>query len=249
MGKVILFASGKGGVGKSTICANIAACLSVKNKKVLVLDGDLRLRNLDIYLGLCDEGLFDMQDIYLKNCETDKAVITHPMYPNLDFIPGPGKLSVDSRDLIQFMASFALEQSRNKYDFVFIDCPSGIDYEITSLLNPEMMLLLIANPDAASIRDAEKTAIEAYIKKVKARLIINKVIPSLMVKGFAPNVDDVIDKSCVQLIGLVPYDLRITANAPNGILIKSMRKTKTLTALENISSRLCGEDVPVIQLK
>lgn len=248
LGKVFLVASGKGGVGKSTICANLAACLSARGKKVLILDGDLRLRNLDIYLGLCNEGLFDIQDLYLNNCDVEKAIIKHPVYSGIDFIPGPGKLTVDTCELSGFISEFALEQGKDRYDFVFIDCPSGIDGEISAFMKPDILLLLIANPDAASIRDAEKISISAYGNKIKARLIVNKVIPSLIIKGLAPNIDDVIDRSCVQLIGIIPYDLRITANAPNGILLKSMRKSKSLTAFDNIAARLCGEDIPVIIL-
>jgi len=237
-------ASGKGGVGKTTLCANIAACLAGFGKKVLLMDADIRLRNLDICLGLCNVGLFDIQDLCLGRCDHQRAVVTHELYPNLHFIPGPGRLTVPADDLMGFVSEYAVKQSA-EYDFVFIDCPSGIEDNLMKVFRREALMLLVATPDAASVRDAERTAEIAYSKGVDSRLIVNRIRPALMKKGLAPNVDDIIDNSCVQLIGIVPEDIRITVNAPNGILLRQLRKARSLRAVENIANRLCGNSVPL----
>ena len=244
MGKVILMASGKGGVGKTTLCANIAACLAGLGKKVLLMDADIRLRNLDICLGLCNAGLFDIQDLCLGRCDHQRAVVVHELYPNLHFIPGPGRLTLSADDLMAFVGEYAVKQTAD-YDFVFIDCPSGIEDNLMKVFRKEALMLLVANPDAASVRDAERTAEIAYAKGLDARLVVNRIRPALMKKGLAPNVDDIIDNSCVQLIGIVPEDIRITVNAPNGILLRQLRKARSLRAVENIANRLCGNSVPL----
>ncbi len=248
MGKVILMASGKGGVGKTTLCANIAACLAGFGKKVLLLDADIRLRNLDICLGLCNAGLFDIQDLCLGRCDHETAVVVHELYPHLHFVPGPGRLTVSPDDLMDFIGKYATEQAKD-YDFVFIDCPSGIEDSLIKIFHPGVFMLLVANPDAASVRDAERTAEIAYAKKVESRLIVNRIRPALMKKGQAPDVDDIIDNSCVRLIGIVPEDIRITVNAPNGVLLRQLRKARSLRAVENIAMRLCGEQVPLYIFK
>lgn len=248
MGKIILFASGKGGVGKSTLCANIAACLAESRKRVLLIDTDLRLRNLDIYLGLCNEGLFDVQDLCLGRCEPEKAILRHPDYPSLSFIPGPARLSVHPETISSYLADYA-EKAAENYDFVFFDCPSGIEDTMLPFFRRHNMLLLVATPDNASIRDAERIAEVAYQKKMEARLVVNRIRPSLIKKGIVPDVDDVIDGSTVRLLGIVPEDLRIAVNSNSGILLPQMRRSRALTAMENIAGRLCGKEIPLYLFK
>ncbi len=248
MKKIILVASGKGGVGKSTLCSNIAACLSENGKKVLLIDGDLRLRNLDIYLGLSESVIFDIQDVCLGHCSFDKAVINHPDFRGIDFIAAPGKTITRITDLYGFIAGLAKEKS-DDYDFVFIDCPAGSDENMFALFGTDSFLLLVANPDKASVRDASAIAAAAYLHNIDSRLVVNRIRPDLMKKNLVPDVDDVIDGASVQLIGIVPEDIRITVNAQNGVLLPSLRKARSHTAINNISKRLCGEDVPLYIFK
>lgn len=248
MKKIILVASGKGGVGKSTLCANIAACLSENGKKVLLIDGDLRLRNLDIYLGLSEAVIFDIQDICLGHCSFERAVIPHPIFSGIDFIAGPGKTLTSTATIFKFIAELAKEKS-DAYDFVFIDCPAGLDDGMLALFGSDSFMLIVANPDKPSVRDSSALATIAYSYDVESRLIVNRIRPDLMKKGLVPNVDDVIDGSAVQLIGIVPEDIRITVNAQNGVLLPSLRKARSHTAINNISKRLCDEDVPLYIFK
>lgn len=243
MHNIFLIASGKGGVGKTTVTANIAACLDKLNKKVLLIDADLRLKNLDLVLGLQNETIFDIQDIFLERVSVEKVLLTHPIHNNLFFIPGPLKLTSDVGELFSFIINLAISQSRN-YDFILIDCPSGIGASLEKMATDIVKMIIIATPDLPSVRDAEKTAELAYAKSVSdIMLIINRVRPNLIKKGLAPNIDTIIDHTSVRLLGLIPEDMRIIIKANEGVLVSDLKKSRAKTAFLNIAARLCGNEV------
>jgi septum site-determining protein MinD len=243
MGNIILIASGKGGVGKTTVTANIAACLDNLNKKVLLIDADLRLKNLDILLGLSEITVFDIEDLFLKRCPFEKALINHPIHNNLFFISGPLGLSSDINLLYNFIINLALSQEKN-FDYILIDCPSGIGSALEVMAQKTVKMAVIATPDLPSIRDAEKTAELAYRKKLSdVRLIVNRIRPSLIKRGLAPDIDSIIDSTSIRLLGLIPEDIRIIINANAGVLLADLKKSRAKRAFENIASRIEGNDV------
>ncbi|MDF2686646.1 MAG: minD, partial [Clostridia bacterium] len=235
--------SGKGGVGKTTVTANIAACLDKLNKKVLLIDADLRLKNLDIILGLSEKTVFDIEDLFLNRCSFEKTLINHPLHNNLFFISGPLKLSSDISLLFNFIINLANLQVKN-FDYILIDCPSGIGVALEEMAKNTVKMIVVATPDLPSVRDAEKTAELAYRKKLfDVRLIVNRIRPNLIRRGLAPDIDNIIDSTSIRLLGLIPEDVRVIINANKGILLTDLKKSRAKTAFENIAARIDGNDV------
>ena len=148
MGKVILFASGKGGVGKTTITAGVGFAFAQSGKKVLLLDADLRLRNLDLVLGAQDKAIFDVQDIFYGRCEEERAILASNTHPGLFFLSAPLELTASSGDIFSFILKFALEKSK-KYDYVLIDCPAGLGEDMENLFTRKVKLVCVATAPAA----------------------------------------------------------------------------------------------------
>lgn len=246
MGQIYLVASGKGGVGKTTVTANIAACLAKSGNRVLCFDGDLYLKNLDILMNKQDESVFDIQDMYLSRCDFDKAVLEHEEIKGLFFVPAPSLVEEDAGEIYSYMMKLAVEISEN-YDFIFIDCPAGLS-AVKTLMTPDAVLLVVATPDLPSVRGAEKIAEIAYAKGARARLIVNKVRPDMIKKKLAPNIDEIIDDTTVRLIGLIPDDKTVLSAAAKGSVLCLEKKSDAEKAVENISARLCGATVPLMKL-
>ncbi len=246
MGQIYLVASGKGGVGKTTVTANIAACLAKSGNRVLCFDGDIYLKNLDILMNKQDESVFDIQDMYLSRCDFDKAVLEHEEIKGLFFVPAPSLVEEDAGEIYSYMMKLAVEISEN-YDFIFIDCPAGLS-AVKTLMTPDAVLLVVATPDLPSVRGAEKIAEIAYVKGARARLIVNKVRPDMIKKKLAPNIDEIIDDTTVRLIGLIPDDKTVLSAAAKGSVLCLEKKSDAEKAVENISARLCGATVPLMKL-
>ena len=246
MGQIYLVASGKGGVGKTTVTANIAACLAKSGNRVLCFDGDIYLKNLDILMNKQDESVFDIQDMYLSRCDFDKAVLEHEEIKGLSFVPAPSLVEEDAGEIYSYMMKLAVEISEN-YDFIFIDCPAGLS-AVKTLMTPDAVLLVVATPDLPSVRGAEKIAEIAYAKGARARLIVNKVRPDMIKKKLAPNIDEIIDDTTVRLIGLIPDDKTVLSAAAKGSVLCLEKKSDAEKAVENISARLCGATVPLMKL-
>ena len=245
MGQIYLVASGKGGVGKTTVTANIAACLAKSGNRVLCFDGDLYLKNFDILMNKQDESVFDIQDMYLSRCDFDKAVLEHEEIKGLFFVPAPSLVEEDAGEMYSYMMKLAVEISEN-YDFIFIDCPAGLS-AVKKLMTPDAVLLLVATPDQPSVRGAEKVAQIAYDKGARARLIVNKVRPAMIKKKLAPNIDDIIDDTTVRLIGIIPDDKTVLSAAAKGSVLCLEKKSDAEKAVENISARHSGATVPVLK--
>ena len=246
MGQIYLVASGKGGVGKTTVTANIAACLAKSGNRVLCFDGDIYLKNLDILMNKQDESVFDIQDMYLSRCDFDKAVLEHEEIKGLFFVPAPSLVEEDAGEIYSYMMKLAVEISEN-YDFIFIDCPAGLS-AVKTLMTPDAVLLVVATPDLPSVRGAEKIAEIAYAQGARARLIVNKVRPDMIKKKLAPNIDEIIDDTTVRLIGLIPDDKTVLSAAAKGSVLCLEKKSDAEKAVENISARLCGATVPLMKL-
>ncbi len=239
MGKVFLIASGKGGVGKTTVAANVAAALSEKHR-VLVMDGDLDLSNLDLAFGVRGQHVFDVQDVYNGACSLEDAILPVPGYPHLSALFAPLYREVPVTELLRFLKKIA-EKKRKEYDYIFLDCPAGMAPALEVLADPRFETLMVTTPDRTAVSDSERAAEYLFRKKAgRVRLVVNRVRPQLIKKNRAPDIDAIIDTTSLQLLGLIPEDTDIICAGNTDTLPYSLPKARSRNAFRNIALRVEG---------
>ena len=246
MSKIIGIVSGKGGAGKTTLCANLAFALAAEGKNVIAIDGDIGLKNLDILLGMTDGSAFDITDILAGRCTVSKAIQTHSEFPSLSFISASQSLKTDKINKDDFRR--LCRYLRNFYDYVLIDAPAGVGETFMTIAFCCDECLVVATPDLTSIRDAEKTtSILSNVPGLITKLVINKINSKLINKGRLKNIDDIMDSISLPLAGLVPIDNDIILFSNSG---KPIIGTKSVCAepVLNIAKRLMGEDAPLAKI-
>ncbi len=243
MSKIIGIVSGKGGVGKTTLCAGLAFAIAARGKNVIAIDGDIGLKNLDILLGMVDNVAFDLTDILSDRCMISKAVQVHENYPNLHFISA--SQNADAADIDKARFRKLCRYLRTHYDYVLIDAPAGLGTGFKNIIDSCDECIVVATSDLTSIRDAQKCAgIVSQIEGLTPYLVLNKINPQMISKGHLQNIDDIIDSVSVALLGIVPSDDRIIIHSNSGTPVIS---TKSVCAgpIKNIAARLCGQNVPL----
>lgn len=244
MGKIAAFASGKGGVGKTTLTANIGAALAQMGKRVLIIDLDIGLRNLDLILGIQSVIVYDLVDVYEKKIDLFEASYRFAEYGELYFLPA--SQTIDKEDLDKLSFTQFLNSIKEKFDFILLDCPAGIETGLKNSLAAADIMIVTVNPDYASLRDADKAisvAEEYGVKDYYA--IINKFNPKLIKKGAAPNVDTILEKLGIPLLGIVYDDIDVLKSQNNGQLLISCSNKKTTKNIKNCAKRLTGEEIPI----
>jgi septum site-determining protein MinD len=246
-GKVITITSGKGGVGKTTATANIGTALAELDQKVVCLDADIGLRNLDVILGLENRIVYDLVDVVEGRCRLRQAMIKDKRLPELYLIPAAqtrDKTAVSPSDMVKLC-----EDLRSEVDFVIIDSPAGIERGFRNAIAGADEIIIITNPEVAAVRDADRIIglIEAE-EKGPAQLILNRIIPTMVERGDMLGADDILDLLAIQLIGLVPEDENVLVSSNKGVPIVLENKSKAGQAFRNIAKRITGEDVPFMEL-
>ena len=214
-GRVVTITSGKGGVGKTTATANIGAALAAEGHKVVCLDADIGLRNLDVVLGLENRIVYDLVDIVEGRCRLRQAMIRDKRLPELYLIPAAqtrDKSAVSPSDMVRLC-----NELREEVDWVIIDSPAGIERGFRNAIAPADRVLVITNPEVSAVRDADRIIglIEAE-EKGPAQLVINRIKPNMVRRGEMLSADDVLELLAVELIGLVPDDENIVTSTNRG---------------------------------
>ncbi len=242
MGKLIVVASGKGGVGKTTLSANLAACLSERGNRVLAIDCDVYLKNLDIVFGASDEHIWDAEDAFTGRCTVKDAIVRVNGRERLNMLPAPLKVPEDPDGLSDFLLNTAKKLlGDNEYDYVIADCPSGIGRGVNCFFTRGSLVIVVATPDVTSIHDAEKVAAAAYEKGADTALVVNRIKAKAIESGTAPDIDTIIDRVCVKLIGLIPEDPKTSEALNAERLVVETKRARSKRAYENIASRVDGE--------
>lgn len=234
--KKILFTSGKGGVGKSTLSTTFAKILSADGKRVLMIDFDISLRTLDIMLSVSDSVLYDWYDVITEKCDPETALLkTKGPY----LLAAPiGDVSVDENDIKKLVSFYD-----NDFDFIILDCPAGVGDILKLTLGAADSAFIISTPDFVCVRSAAVAARKAADMSVPSRLIINRFKKNTVTNGRALNIDDVIDATGVQLIGVVPDDMDLSLSILNGELIDPA--LPSVKVVKRIIKRMNGENIPL----
>jgi len=247
--RVITVTSGKGGVGKTTMVANLGIALAVHGQRVVVIDADVGLRNLDVLLGLENRIVYDLVDVIEGRCRLRQALVRDKRLSELFLLPAAqtrDKSAVKPEDMVRVCDSL-----REQHDFVLVDSPAGIEQGFRFAIAPADEILIVTNPEVAAVRDADRIIglIEAE-EQGPARLIINRIKPDMVRRGEMLDIADVVELLAIDLIGIVPEDQAILVSANRGQpLAFSSDSSSAGRAFHNIARRLLGEDVPFITLR
>ncbi len=248
MARAICVASGKGGTGKTSVAAGIACCLAALGKRVIVLDADVGLRNMDIVLAVSELALFDFSDVISKNVSLSQALLSHPLVENLSLLSAPLGENAGKNVSPEELASLVSEL-KELCDFCIIDCPAGLDFGFQLAAAASDSAILVATPDTVSLRDAQLTRASLRARGISdIRLVVNRVRPSLIRRLASLNVDEAIDRTSTQLIGIVPEDKNVIEAANRGSLVFSNLRSPAARAYRNIAKRICGENVPIMKI-
>lgn len=247
MGEVIVITSGKGGVGKTTTAANIGTGLAMLDKRTVVVDTDIGLRNLDVILGLENRIVYNLVDVINGTCRLKQALIRDKRHPELFLLPSAqtkDKSAVSPEQMIKLT-----EELREEFDFVLLDCPAGIEQGFRNAIAGADKALVVTTPEVSAIRDADRIIglLEAGdIRDI--HLIINRLRPDMISRGDMMSVEDVIEILAVDLIGTILDDEQIVIAANQGEPL-SGKNSQAEEEYRNICRRLLGEEVPFTELK
>lgn len=242
MGELIAVLSGKGGTGKTSVCAGVAAALAQSGQKVLCIDCDVGLRNLDIALGISDIGTLSFADVISGQYSLEQAA-GHPLYANLRFLTAPMNCPADSIDAEAF--GQMLQNARQKFHYVFMDAPAGIEAGFSLAARFADRVILVTGSDPAAIRDATRAAeVLELMGKKNVRLVVNRVSEK-MFSVMKLTVDDIMDQSGLPLLGIVPEDENVVLAAAFQKPLLKQTKKGAAAACRRIAKRLQGMAEPI----
>jgi len=247
MGEVIVITSGKGGVGKTTTTANLGAGLALEGKKVVVIDADIGLRNLDVVLGLENRIVYDIVDVVNKSCEPKKALIKDRRFEGLFLLPAAQTRDKDAVSEAQMVE--LCNDLKEEYDFVLVDCPAGIEQGFKNAIAGADRALVVTTPEISAVRDADRIIglLEAN-DLTDPELIVNRIRIDMVKRGDMMDIDDMTDILNIDIIGIVPDDEHIVISTNKGEPAVKEETSMSGKAYRNITKRVIGEDIPFLEL-
>ena len=248
MAKVIVITSGKGGVGKTTVTANLGAALASMGNKVLTIDADIGLRNLDMILGLENRIVYDIVDVVEGTVTPEKAFVKDKRSESLYLLPAAqtkNKEAVSGEQL-----SSIVERVKYNFNFIIIDSPAGIEGGFRTAAAPAEEALVVVNPEVSSVRDADRViGLLESMGKDKIHLIVNRIRSARVKKGEMLSVEDIEDVLRIKKIGVIPDEEKMVDYTNKGEPIVLSDNTGAGAALTNVARRLMGEDVAFSELE
>ena len=238
MGKSIVIASGKGGTGKTMVSANLGATLSRLGHQVIVIDMDTGLRNLDLYLGLENNVVYDVNDVMNGVCRIKQAIIRDKSFPGLSFMAASPRRS--DTEITPLHMKVLCDKLKDLYDFVIVDAPAGMDENLLIAIGGADHIVLVINPEIASMRDGEMMT--AFLNETggnfQIHYLINKLNLKLVRAGLAPSVEEVTRGMRGQVLGLIPYDENIHISTNLGVPIAFMPESPIAQNFVRIAERI-----------
>ncbi len=246
--RVIVVTSGKGGVGKTTTTANLAVALANLGNRVVAVDGDIGLRNLDVIMGLENRIVYTLIDALEGVCRLNQTYIRDKRIENLYMIPTAQSKTKDAVTAEQMVQ--VCDELRKEFDYVLVDSPAGIEAGFRNSAAGADEALVVATPEVSAVRDADRIiGLLESMDKAPIRLIVNRIRPQMGRKGEMLGVSDVLDILAIDLIGMVPDDETVVTSANKGEPLTLAGDSPAATAFKNIASRIHGEDVPFMALE
>lgn len=246
MGEVIVVTSGKGGVGKTTTTANVGTGLAKLDKKVVLIDTDIGLRNLDVVMGLENRIVYNLVDVIEGSCKINQAFIKVKGYNNFYLLP-----SAQTRDktaITPEQMKKLTDQLKEEFDYVIIDCPAGIEQGFHNAIAGADRALVVTTPEVSAVRDADRIIGLLEANEIKqTHLIVNRLRMDMVKRGDMMSSDDVVEILAVDLIGVVPDDENIVISTNQGAPLVG-NNTLAGKAYMNICRRVAGEEVPYLDL-
>ena len=247
MSEVIVVTSGKGGVGKTTTSANVGTGLAAQGKKVVLIDTDIGLRNLDVVMGLENRIVYNLVDVVEGKCRIKQALIKDKRHPSLYLMPSAqtqDKTAVQPDQMVRMV-----NQLRDQFDYVILDCPAGIEQGFKNAIAGADRALVVTTPEVSAIRDADRIVglLEANEFK-KIDLIINRLRYDMVRRGDMMSATDVVDILAIPLLGIVPDDENVVIATNQGEPLVGDH-TMAGRAYQNICYRILGKEVPFIEFE
>ena len=241
MSEVIVITSGKGGVGKTTTTANVGTGLAKLDQKVVMIDTDIGLRNLDVVMGLENRIVYNLVDVVEGNCRIKQALIKDKRYPNLYLLPSAqtrDKTAVSPEQMVKL-----IDELKEEFDYILLDCPAGIEQGFKNAIAAADRALIVTTPEVSAIRDADRIIGLLEANEIKRTdLIVNRIRMDMVESGNMMSMDDVVEILAVDLIGVVPDDEHIVISANNGEPLVGS-DCMAGQAYMNICRRIVGEQV------
>ena len=244
MGEVIVITSGKGGVGKTTTTANLGSSLAEAGKKVVLVDTDIGLRNLDVVMGLENRIVYDIVDVVEEKCKLRQALIKDNRFEELFLLPAAqtrDKTAINEEQMKELT-----KKLKEDFDYILIDCPAGIEQGFKNAIAGADRAIVVTTAEISAIRDADR--IIGLLESSEIRnpeLIVNRLRPNMVKKGEMMEVDDIVDLLSVDLIGVVPDDEYIITQTNKGEPVIKNKKAPSGKAYIEIARRILGENIDV----
>ena len=242
----IVIASGKGGTGKTTVTANVAAALARRGLTCLAVDADVGVRSLDLTRGRYDAVLFDFTDVAEDRAPLESAVAEHPQCRGLFLLTAPLSPQGIAHDALRRVTEEA--RRLGAFDYLLIDSPAGLGTGFRRAAYAADRAVIVSTPDIISLRSADRTtALLEEFGYTDCRLVINRIRPRVIVRNNTPNVDDAMDLAGLPLLGIVPEDESVLIAGALGQLVPDT--APAYTAFANIASRLDAQEVPLMRIR
>jgi len=248
-GRVIVITSGKGGVGKTTTSANIGTALAKAGNKVVLIDTDIGLRNLDLLLGLENRIVYTIVDVVEERCKLKQALVKDKKNPNLSLLAAAQ--TRDKSSVTQEQLKDICDQLKKKHYFILVDCPAGIEQGFQNAVAGATEAIVVTTPEMSAVRDADRIIglLEAKEEIESYKLLLNRVRPNLIDSNDMMSVEDVVEILSCELIGVIPEDTGIITSTNKGEPIVNDDDSMAGKAYRNVAQRIMGEDVPLLDLR
>ena len=242
MGEVIVITSGKGGVGKTTTTANVGSALALRGKKVVLVDTDIGLRNLDVVMGLENRIVYDIVDVVEEKCKLRQALIKDKRFEELFLLPAAQ--TRDKSAINEEQMKELTEKLKEEFDYILIDCPAGIEQGFKNAIAGASRAIVVTTAEISAIRDADRIIGLLEASEIKnPELVINRLRPNMVKKG--EMMEDIVDLLSIDLIGVVPDDEFIITQTNKGEPVVTNHKAPSGKAYTEIASRILGENVEI----